>query len=159
MPLQTLGVIISLVTSVGAFALGILNYLQTRHDRQLRMKVTIGPATTIAPTGEAYNFFAVTAVNMGVRLIRIDQIGIILPNGHRLVTPIPAFGERPPKDLEGGQSFMGCLIASELARVVKTAGYGAGVKIKGFIEDAQGRRYTSRTLDFDPDIWLSPTGA
>jgi hypothetical protein len=58
--------------------------------------------------------------------------------------------------LIGGKSFEGYLEARELARMVKENGFGPGVRVQGYLRDAEDRLYKSPSIEFDPERWLSP---
>lgn len=152
--LQSVGIIVGVLTGIAGLVLGIINYVDSRRAKQPRLFVALAVGVTTGPAGQQLVHMTVTGVNTGLRTVRVEEGGALLPDGRKMVFWSPRQSDSLPAELTDGQSCEQRLDIVEVARKVKESGYGMGVKLIGYMRDARGVHHQSRPMAFDPDEWL-----
>ncbi len=153
--LQSIGVIVAIVTGIGGFALSVIVYFGNCKDRQPRISVTVDIGTALGGE-QSFTLLSVTGVNTGLRTVRIEEVGLYLPDGRKFAfyLPTPAYSDPLPCQLSEGQKCVQHIPPAKVARAIQEAGYGTGVKLIGYMRDARSVHFKSKSIIFDPTTWL-----
>jgi hypothetical protein len=129
-------------------ALGVYNLFSARRWEERRVSVKLTDTGFIFDKDS--NLLIVSALNVGFRPVILQQAGIRLPNGGLVTTQEPVIRLRLPVQLSAGASCDFVMNVRSIAGAVQEAGYGTGVQVRGYYQDALGTLYLSRVLCFDP---------
>lgn len=149
--------IIGALTGIGGLAVSIIVYLNNRRDRQPSVTVVLNQEVAVVDN-KMITFLCVAGVNTGLRTVRLEEAGIMLPDRRKLLYYLPNLSDSLPTELSEGQKCAQRLDITKVARLVKDSGYGAGVKLVGYMRDARSVYHTSKPTTFDPDKWLTSVG-
>jgi hypothetical protein len=146
--LGTAGSFVGVAGGLVGTALGIYNFFSARRWEQRRVSVKLTDAGYLFDKDS--NLLIVSALNVGFRPVILQQAGIRLPDGGLVTTQEPVILLRLPLQLSAGASCDFVINARSIARAVHEAGYGTGVQVRGYYQDALGTLYLSKVLCFDP---------
>jgi hypothetical protein len=95
----------------------------------------------------------VEACNPGARPVTVTAMGILLPDGEKMYFRGSPGAAELPLELAEGKNCRTWLSALDCAAQLPGAGYSGNIKLRGFADDATGRRFISKQFNFNVDEW------
>jgi hypothetical protein len=146
--------IIGIATGViGALTAVYTVYLQKR-EKGSHIKVEVNNSLLDYDTHLSDLVLTIRASNLGHKSVTLSSQGFILPDNKRMFLRNPGSDVRFPHVLAPERSCTVWVDAHELARHLKSEGYGGKIKLVGFYLDQVDRIYKSRGWEFDVEEWL-----
>jgi hypothetical protein len=100
---------------------------------------------------------AIEVLNTGFRTVIITRGGVIFPNNEQILSTVPASDPSTyPIELLEGQNRHLQIPPQNVAKMLKNDGFSGIVKLRGWCQDALGKVYKSKPLDFEIEQWLKP---
>ena len=93
----------------------------------------------------------INAVNAGQKVVTLAMVGVLLPDGQRIVFPIPSPYVTFPYVLLPESPCKAFTPAAKLAANLKAGRYWEKVSIIGYYDDEVGRRHKSKPTIFDTE--------
>ena len=128
--------------------LSIFNYRDRRRDKLPSLKITFDIGTWAGRPPHGVILACVRAVNTGQRMVSMEEIGGLLPDKRKLLFNVPLVGDKLPCGLLPGQRGERYQAVTELAASLATAGYGEGVRLRGYMRDAESRYFVTKPRRF-----------
>jgi len=151
MDLSTLGNIV-----LGIYGALLITYTIIKSNKEKKRQLSVNVSTCWRPAFRdgilGPQLLLITVTNPGNRKATVNTPYLELPDGKKLVIPIPLTHVRFPYRLEGGEN---CVIWVEINKVkdeLLKQSYSGIVKLRGKVSDGTGQVFKSNeSRDFDID--------
>ena len=131
----------------GAVLSTILAIREIQKDKP-RVRVSCKFATVSFPTGGSWHGISIDAVNTGNRPVEVQEAGLLLSDGGRLVEPYTNLGPgyiNLPKKLDAGESVTAFLDLSPMEKGLEEANQTRRTTLTAaYVRDAEGRIHRGR---------------
>jgi hypothetical protein len=146
--------IVGVATGVIGTLVAVYSAYSQRREKGSRIKVEVNNSLLDYETHLSDLVLTIRASNPGHKPVTLSSQGFILPDEKRMFLRNPGSDVRFPHVLAPERSCTVWVNAHDLARLLKSEGYGGKIKLVGFYLDQVDRMYKSRGWEFDIEEWL-----
>jgi len=147
-------IITLLIASYGAI-LSTYSVWSKRKEQKRELKVLLRYGVVSNPilSHRPLPMLFISALNTGKKTVTLTSMGLILPRKDKNYFTFirPNSHASFPHDLLEGKSCDVWIETKELAENLEQEGFSGKIKLKGYYGDAIGRRYKSKSINFDID--------
>jgi|GEM_PF-1991175 len=148
-------ILTAIVALYGAI-LATITFVNQWRNAKPRVSVGIQQSVIIMGSGSCSEpVITVTPKNYGQKKVTLSNMGFLLPDKKILGVPLPLGPVRLPYELEPEANCTMWVEEKEFAKSILSQGMTGRVKIVGYVVDAVGRQYKSKSLEFNVDPFLS----
>jgi hypothetical protein len=148
-------VIITLVIASYGAILSTYSVWSKRKEQKRELKVLLryGVVSNSILSHRPSTMLFICALNTGKKTVTLTSMGLILPRKDKNYFTFirPDSNVSFPHDLLEGKSCDVWTETKKLAENLKQEGFSGKIKLKGYYGDAIGRRYKSKSINFDID--------
>ena len=141
-------IIIALVAIYGA-ALSTFTFIANRKEKTQRIKVKLEMGFLAYGPELSSRHFILSALNTGSKTIRLNSIGIFLPNNLKYAIIRPQGDVQFPYDLAEGNKCQVWEKRKNILQSLKENGFSGKVKLVGYYRSALDVVYKSKPFIFD----------
>lgn len=138
--------LVTAIVAIYGAVLSTYNLVVTRRDklRGVTVQLRFG-FMPIGPDLGAQMLF-IEASNPGHRPVQLTSVGLLLPDRRTIAWMQPQASRPLPAELSEGQSCSAWMPLEEVEQQLRRHGYKGKLKVRGFYDDALGKRHYSRAV-------------
>ena len=150
--------VITAVVAIYAAVLATVTFSIQQRQKKSRIIVMVSygfvASSALETTSESMMF--ISAKNPSLRSVTLSSVGLLLPNGKKLVIPpsIKHSNVTLPLELAPGKSCDVWIEAREVAQQLSSNGLAGSLRVRGFYNDQLSRAFRSKRILFDIEEWL-----
>ena len=138
-------------TAVAGYGAALSTFNAYVAARRLRRQVSVTMSYGFLTNGPSLSdeMLFVSASNPGQRPITLTSVGLLLPDGRRMLLPVPEGTQQLPVQLSEGTNCKHWIGAQDVIRELRRTGFSGTAAVRGFYQDATDVYHNSKPFDID----------
>lgn len=134
--------------------LGTVGLWHKFNEKKRKIRVELNIGLLIGGLQPSPPMLLLSAMNPGNRGVKLNTVGLILPNKKNMFFPIPQSNVTFPYTLPEGERCTVWVEAKQIAQDLKKEGFTGKTKLVGYYTDALNTTYKSKPINFDINEWI-----